>query len=268
MEADELLRGITEDNKSGSTEIAMKVLDFYSLVNPESISMDRVYREISSSHIGMGLVRNLNSLLHATLSNDPLKLGDTVIKLRRDITDQSIESLRNFSGILEDSETVATISNSSAVRETLLKYRDHVSMVYVLEGRPGMEGHALAETLSERGVDAKVVTDSSVQMVSKVCSKAISGSDSILADYTLVHKNGTFPLFLGMKYFGKRNYSLSIDLKFETQFTISNYPVFREHAATEITRLPIAVSNSYYDMTSANLITAYVTNGGVISPGV
>lgn len=268
MGAEELLNQILGDSRSGSTELALKVLDFYSSAKKDGYALEKAYESINAAHSGMGLVRNVNSILQSANSSGKQDLGKVVRNLRKEITEQSGKAVENFSGILSEDETIVTISNSSAVREALLKYRDNVSTLYILEGRPGLEGQTLAEHLTENGLDVTVVTDASVQKVSKECTKAISGSDAVLSDYSLIHKNGTFPLFMGTRYYGKDNYSLSIDLKFETQFDASNYPTFRGHKSSEITDRKIKASNTYYDITPASFITAYVTNGGIISPGV
>lgn len=97
---------------------------------------------------------------------------------------------------------------------------------------------------------------------------ALCGSDSVLSDYSLVHKNGTYPLFLSMKYNGKNTYSITMSIKFELEYNIGSYPEFRQHETSELTDRHVKVSNRYYDITPGSLITAYATDGGLISPGL
>lgn len=261
------LNEIVRDNRSGSTELSLKVADFYSRCSScNGDFMKDAMGRIGSAHIGMGLVRNTNRIMFSAWENDPHSLVEESEKLKLQIKTLSEKAVKNSPDILPDGVSVATISNSSAVRNALVLNRKKIARVYVLESRPGLEGQSMAEELDRNGIDTVLMVDAAVQKASQLAGIAICGSDSVLSDYSLVHKVGTYPLFMSMRKENRKTYSLSISLKFEAEFDGGSYPSFAVHDPREIVQGNLEALNLYFDITPPTLITAYVTDRGIHLP--
>lgn len=262
------LKDILSDNRSGSTEIALKVLDFYSsLSTGEEKFVERACNEIIGFHAGMGIVRNVASELQSQFAKEPETIGETVGKLRKRIAEESSAAIKNANSAIPPGSVLCTISKSSMVWKSILSNRERISEVFVLESRPLLEGRVLAKALSKEAIPYTLVVDSALGIVSKYCDIALLGSDSVLGDLSLVHKIGTYPLSLAMNAAGKKVVSLTTELKFERSFNQSNYPEFKTHPGGEIAPADIRSRNVYFDITPSSLISLYVSNKGSIEPG-
>lgn len=261
-----LLEDILKDTWTGSTGLSLKVLEFYSACR--DCSGDFVFssrNSIDAAHIGMGLVRNVNGILYSTWQENRESIEKESERIRKTMQEQLESSLLHASEVLEDGVSVTTISNSSAVRSALLENREKITRVYLLESRPGLEGQSLAEELENNGIDTFILVDAAVQEAARRSDLALCGSDSVLSDNALVHKVGTYPLFLAMQGLGRKTYSLTFEMKYERGYNSASYPPFRSHRSAEITTRNAKVVNLYFDITPWSLITAYITDRGLVS---
>lgn len=242
----------------------MHVADFYSACVGETLEfLEGARRKIEDAHCGMGLVRNVNSILYRSISDDQdaTKVSN---ELRGEIERQSRRSIEAASEIIPEGAVVATLSDSSAVRGALEAYGQRIGKLYVMESRPGNEGISMASFAGSLGIDTILVVDAAIREITEKCTMALVGSDSVLSDNSLIHKIGTYPLFLSMKSAGKDSYSLTIDLKREERFTFENYPDFLDHGPSEITGSNIPVRNVYYDITPPQLVSYFISDRGII----
>lgn len=261
------MRDLTLDNVSSSTDLAFKVIEFYSNCRDCSAGfMENSRTGISDSHIGLGLVRNCNEILFKKWVELEGDIQGECDYLKDEIQKQTDLSIRNAGEVIPDGATVVTLSNSSAVRKALLRHRSKLQRVYVLESRPGLEGREMASALERGGVDSILIADAAIQQASILSDIALCGSDSILSDWALIHKIGTYPLFLEMNRMGKKTFSMTIGLKSENSFISSTYPVFREHDPRELTPKGKAL-NIYFDKTPVRLVSGFVSDKGLLQKG-
>ncbi len=87
--------------------------------------------------------------------------------------------------LLEGSDRVATISNSSFVARVLVKARP--PLVEVVVGGRGDEGHLMVRELRTTGIDARPVRRPSAPV-------AVVGCDAVFADGAFVNRRGTSTL--------------------------------------------------------------------------
>ncbi len=260
------LSSILKDNRSGSTDLALKVLEFYSVSHDRSSEFMKKSREaISNAHVGLGLVRNVNEILYGKWVSNASEIHIQCESLKMEITDQAELSVKNSLALIEDGSIIATLSNSSAVRRSLILARKELSRVYVLESRPGLEGREMAAKLEENGIDAVLIADAAVQEAAKNSDIALCGSDSVLSDRSLVHKIGTYPLFMAMRRAGKKTYSMTMGLKSENSFDSSTYPSFAIHDPGELVLSGQKALNIYFDITPATLISGYISEKGLLT---
>ena len=95
---------------------------------------------------------------------------------------------------------VVTISCSSTV-QAILEDWPPVD-VLVGEGRPGLEGRALAAGLAAAGRRVTLCTDASLPALLEEGDLILSGADAVEADGTLVNKVGTLALALSGEHLG------------------------------------------------------------------
>lgn len=258
------LAGIISDNVSGSTDIARNILFFftkYSTYDPDEMreAYETVYERLS----GMGLVRNV-----CLRMLDAYEKGISVVEAAYELNqvidrekDQSISMVREVMG---DGVSIVTLSRSSQVKKAILENIELIRQVYILESRPKSEGILLHNELSEKGVDSVVLTDAEMATAAEKSDICLIGSDSVLSDNTVIHKAGSIPLFTLMRELGKKRYVLTTSLKAEMQYDFFTYPAFQHHPCNEIAPDLEDCYNVYFEKISPDLISALITDEGII----
>ena len=162
---------------------------------------------------------------------------------------------------------VYTMSRSGTVERILrdLGRRHIIRRVIVAESRPGGEGVALARALAQDGLPVTRVADAACGVFINEATCVALGADSVRADGSLVNKVGSYPLALMAREAGKPVYVLCETLKVAApEFRL----VLEEKDPVEA--LPdmsagLSARNPYFDVTPASLISAYITENGVLS---
>jgi len=268
MKISEKLREIEKDRLNGSVTIAYSILGAFmeGVVSPEdSGSIIGELENARTTFAGMGLVRNICSILQATLkkNEDPVEMSHGLFS---EIETSSRKAVENSDMLFQEKVSFVTISNSSMIKDIMDRNSKNIRMVSLLESRPNLEAIELAKYLKSAGIPCTIYVDASTFYASQETDFCLVGSDSILGDYSLIHKTGTFPLAMSMNHFGKKFYSIGFELKFERSYTMSTYPRFMEHSSLEITSLGFQARNIYFDITPARYIFSYITENGFISP--
>ena len=168
----------------------------------------------------------------------------------------------NAQELIADKRCVATISYSGTVKQVLTASRWSGSVV-ILESRPMREGFMLAEELSNiRSVEV---------MVDAAMSYAVAGADAILIGADAVFKKGGFigkigcyPLCMLAQKAGKPVYVLADTWKFSDSLDIPLEEGEPEEVWPEARRSSIKIRNPYFEVTPHELVTAYVTEHGVV----
>lgn len=217
---------------------------------------------LDSHFAGMGLVRNVNGIMLSCIrrGEDVEAQAD---KITKSIDEQVERSIGFLDSILADGTRVVTVSRSSHFEKALDRYSDRIDHVYVLESRPVLEGISLHRSLRKKGINSTLVTDAAMGKAAVDSDIALTGSDAVLGDFTLVHKTGTFPLFATMDYLGKSNYALSISLKEERKFDFDSYPEFRKHPCGELEADLTDCQNIYLEKVPEKLVTTVISDKGV-----
>ena len=164
--------------------------------------------------------------------------------------------------------TVYTLSRSGTVERVLRELgQGHIiERVIVAESRPGGEGVALGQALARAGLSVTLVADAAYGDFIGEATGVALGADSLRADGALVNKVGSYPLALVAKAAGKSVYVLCETLK----IAAPDFPLELEEmdpaellpdsGATE----RLSARNPYFDVTPASLITAYITEEGIL----
>ena len=165
--------------------------------------------------------------------------------------------------------TVFTHSLSATVLATLQLLREEgETRVIVTEGRPLNEGHLVARTLAEAGMDTVLVTDAEAGLFVGKADAVLVGADTILPDGTLINKAGTFLVALAARELDVPFYVAAES--FKRRPPEAGVPPLEEMAPDELgaPTLPhLKVRNVYFDITPADLISAWIDETGTVPNG-
>jgi methylthioribose-1-phosphate isomerase len=149
--------------------------------------------------------------------------------------------------------------------------------VWVDETRPLLQGARLTMwELRHRGIDATLICDSVAAQVMREgrVQAVITGADRIAANGDTANKIGTFSVATLAKLFGIPFYVAAPATTFDLSIATGQEIPIEQRAAKEITNgfgkqtAPenVAVYNPAFDVTPAELISAIITDRGVVRP--
>jgi len=133
------------------------------------------------------------------------------------------------------------------------------------EGRPALEGRALAAALSRVGATVEVFADGALASAAHPASALVVGADALTAGW-FVNKAGTRALALAAAAAGVPTYVLAGRDKCLGP-TLSRHLALREGPAAEVwTRPPrgVTVRNPYFERVPWSEVAALVTDRGVV----
>jgi len=203
------------------------------------------------------------------------------IQMCRRIGEHGLTLLRDGDGILThcNAGKLATSKYGTALAPVYLgRERNMLFRVYVDETRPLLQGARLtAFELVSAGVDTTVICDNMASQVMKNgwVQAVLVGCDRVAKNGDVCNKIGTSALAILARYYGIPFYVLgptsTIDLSIETGDDI----VIEQRPAEEITSLwyqkpmvpeGVEVYNPAFDVTPRDLVTAIVTERGILRP--
>lgn len=157
----------------------------------------------------------------------------------------------------------------------LSKQRDISLEVFACETRPVLQGSRLtAWELQQSGVDVTLITDNMAAhtIKTKGINGIIVGADRIAANGDTANKIGTYGLALLAKAFGIPFYVAAPQSTFDLSIQDGSSIPIEERSPKEVTHIGdtqiapdgISVYNPAFDVTPSELITAIITEHGVI----
>jgi translation initiation factor eIF-2B subunit delta len=161
---------------------------------------------------------------------------------------------------------LVTISFSRSVARVLEVLGQTRSLrVACSEGRPALEGRRLATRLAEVGVPVTCFTDAAIGHALGGADAVLVGADAVAAEWFL-NKSGTRMLAATAAQEGVPLYVLASRDKFVSH-TIANRLAGREGGSAEVWQgapAGVAVRNPYFESTPLDLVTAIITDAGVL----
>lgn len=149
--------------------------------------------------------------------------------------------------------------------------------VFVDETRPLLQGSRLtAWELMHDGIDATLICDNmagSLIAAGKV-DAIVVGADRITSKGFVANKIGTYPLALMAKYHGIPFYVVAPDTTFDLSLSYAEEIVIEERdpdevrfvGSQQVAPADMPVYNPAFDITPPELVTAIITNLGIIGP--
>ncbi|MEO1525092.1 MAG: S-methyl-5-thioribose-1-phosphate isomerase [Planctomycetota bacterium] len=222
-------------------------------------------------------------------ADDPSSLRETLVREAVLIHDEDRAMChaigRNGAGLLSDCRNVLTHCNAGGLATstwgTALAPFYHLHQegksphVFADETRPLLQGGRLtAWELSQAGIDVTVITDSmagSLMRLGKI-DAVIVGADRITACGDVANKIGTYPVAVLARHHGLPFYVAAPSSTFDMQLDSGDDIPIEQRDRAEVaepygvTTVPeaAAVLNPAFDVTPAELVTAIITEHGVV----
>ncbi len=189
--------------------------------------------------------------------------------------------IRNNSSVLTicNAGMLATCGNGTALGVLYrAKEEGKTIKVYASETRPLFQGSRLtAWELSKRGIDTTIICDNTAAMLLKEgrINCVITGADRIALNGDAANKIGTYNLAILSKYHGVPFYVAAPASTFDLSLKSGDDIVIEERNRREVTSLlfkkeiapaGVKVINPAFDITENTLITAIITDSGIIRP--
>jgi len=227
--------------------------------------------EINQAIAELILVRPTEPLLQNCLELVHQR-GKSVIKLLiTQLGNIEEEIVKNGLPFINNGSIILTHCHSSTVVNLLrmAKKKGLGFKVYLTETRPKMQGRITAEELTEAGIDSTMITDSEAAfLVSKEDKRKVDlvllGADAVFKDGSIFNKVGSYGISLAAQKAQIPVYILATLLKFSVKKI-----VIEERKAQEIWQdkpKKLTIFNPAFDKIPVELITAYVTEFGIIKP--
>jgi translation initiation factor 2B subunit (eIF-2B alpha/beta/delta family) len=143
--------------------------------------------------------------------------------------------------------------------------------VVTTESRPGNEGLTTLTRLCPRGVEVTIGIDAAMAALMRDCTAVYVGSDDVTSAGDCLAKVGCFPSALVARRYGIPYYIAGDTSKFDPS-SLHGVPVkIREMPATDVVSGDLPehgiVRNPVFELVPADLISAYVTELGILHPG-
>ncbi len=269
---------LCSDNTSGSRAVYRKALKLLSLIisgESPGIRENLLYftTRLESSFPEMQLISALTAKVRSEIEkgNQPADPGSGLSR----IIDSSIAETRKrmstiaetISGMIPSGSTVITLSRSETVLEALqtLHESGKVKAAIISESRPANEGKAMAEELASIGLGVYYTVDAALDWMCGKADFALVGADMVFPDLSAVNKIGTAALARSCR---DRNIPFIVvceSSKLTERGRDGFVPTKRDGGEIYDPRNPgIEVVNFYFEITDSSLISAIVTENGIL----
>jgi eIF-2B alpha/beta/delta-like uncharacterized protein len=190
-------------------------------------------------------------------------------------SEERLDRLAEYgANVIKDGDTVLTHSLSDSVLRTLRAVARQRKSIKVIatESRPLLEGRRTLEAATEFGFSSQLIPDAAMASRAKDATLALVGADAILPSGAFANKTGTFLLALAADYFAIPLYVAAETTKLDPRTVEGHPPILGERSPEELTQgwTPPkggTVWNRFFELTPGDLVEAYVTEAGLVSPG-
>jgi ribose 1,5-bisphosphate isomerase len=223
------------------------------------------------------VTRVLAALDEKTGETSPETLKQAIISGADRVIAGSLKAVKEIAAysarLVTDGDRILTHSYSStvmaALREIALK-RKNIGVTVTRSG-PGRTGERTVREMAATGMPLTFIDDTAAGIYLAEVSKVMVGADRICADGTLVNGAGTYQIALACRRAGIPFHVLCETLKFDSRSKGNEVDLEEKEPGevADLSSLPpgILVRNPYFDTTPPDLITAVVTENGILTIG-
>jgi translation initiation factor eIF-2B subunit delta len=258
------VREIRSDRESGARQLALTTLDALRAVAPDCSGEE--FRECARA---LALARPMMAATQNAVAwawsrymdtGNATEAVDDVIEAIQSAPDGMAASARRA----VPTGTLMTYGYSSSVIELLGRLKPR--RVIVSETRPSHEGIRMARELVAQGVSMTLITEAQMALFAQEADAVIVGADTILPEGDLINRIGTRLLALAAKDADVPLYSISETLKVAAPSEPIPFAPQEGKPAEVCSEKWLEVRNVCYELTPARLLTAYVTETGLVDP--
>jgi ribose 1,5-bisphosphate isomerase len=261
---------LAEDRESGAADLLDRALDILATARAGGVALDDLARRIPHAQPAMAPL--WNAAIEALASQrEPERLDRFARRVAR-----SREALTRFAaGVFEDRDAshplhLVTISASRSVRTVVEAVRRrHPIRVSCAEGRPGLEGRRLAAHLASAGTPVTLYLDAALAQALGDADAVLVGADAV-GPAAFLNKSGTRMLAAAAAQQGVPVYVVATRDKFVAPHVWALLSI-GEGAASEVWEeapAGVLVRNAYFEPTPLDLVTAAITDAGVLGAGM
>ena len=222
-----------------------------------------IVNRLLDTMIGEAAQMDLDSIRLLTISKADEIISDSL---------QAVAQIAQYgSRLIADSDRIMTHSYSStvvaALKEAFTKH-GNIEVITTRSG-PGRTGERTAQELWLYGIPLTFIDDTAVGLYISAVNKVMVGADRVCVDGNVVNGIGTYQLALASEKANIPFYVLCDTLKFDPRLR-SDEVDLEEKEPSEVVepgRLPpeVKVKNPYFDITPLELVTAVVTENGLLT---
>lgn len=186
-------------------------------------------------------------------------------------------------GFVRDGSTILTNGGSRVVASLLQQAANEKGgpsavrfrVIYVLSDSAEPEGMETVRALREKGVPVSTIPESAVAYSLGKTDTVIVGAEGVVENGGIVSRMGTYQIGLLAKAMGKPFYVVAESHKFVRLYPLGQYDLpieqrvidFKtEEDITDGDKQPTAHSSEVVDYTPPHLISALITDSGVLTP--
>jgi ribose 1,5-bisphosphate isomerase len=276
------LRAIESDRSSGAAEIARRCLEIVATIAllDDSGSTAELLGKLNSkadllaqSRPSMAPVANLLNVFRREIEKfrqlHPPEARKKCATIARQTIAQSVKATektaKNAARLIGKNKTVFTHSFSSTVLQAFAFLKNKNLQVIISESRPLCEGYSLATKLSQLKIPTTLITDAQTGLFVKKADMVLVGADTILQDFAVINKAGTYLAALAA-------YDNNIPLyvcseKYKHIYVSDEIPELEAMNPEELNApdLPhVSIENIYFDITPARLISGWINEEEVV----
>jgi methylthioribose-1-phosphate isomerase len=230
------------------------------------------------------VIRNENlpvSEIKQLLHDEAVRIHDEDIRVCRALGEYGLSLIHDGDGILThcNAGSLAAVRYGTALAPLHLgRERGYRFKVYADETRPLLQGARLtAFELTEDGIDTTVICDNMVSSVMKNgwVQAVLVGCDRLAANGDACNKIGTSGVAIIAKHYGIPFYVFAPISTIDMSISDGGQMVIEERSQNEVSEMwyrermtpdGASIYNPAFDVTQADLLTAIVTEAGVIWP--
>jgi translation initiation factor 2B subunit (eIF-2B alpha/beta/delta family) len=253
------LTKILSDNKSGSTEILLNLINWCRSNSKDKKVLKEMTSVVSKEFKSFSNVQSfIKGLSKIIKSKDESQVTIFLKQQEESIVSRYKNLFLNSLHYLKDAKKIATISNSKTISEILVKLNKHHEIYVIIgESRPQFEGRVLAKELLKNKIKIEIMPDALLFNIVEISDAVVIGADTILANGNVVNKIGSRGLAIACKHFKKPFYVLAASDKF------SNRKKYHQEkkSGTEIWNYNhqlLKRTNYYFEVVEKKLITKVI----------
>jgi translation initiation factor eIF-2B subunit delta len=275
------IESIAADSHSGAAQIAERAADILlrRATSGEPASPDAFRRELLATGWALihaqtamaPLVNLVNSVLWKVESEDtPRGLRSAVSQatddFKRMLRQHALRVAEGALGLIGESNTIVTLSNSSTVQHALIHAQRAGRRLEVIcaESRPSLEGREQAALLSNCGLSVKLLNDADAIAAAAQADLALVGAD-MLTNRGLVNKIGTHSMAIVAHEAGVPFYTLCGSEKFLPPgfrpYQQTDQPI--EDTWSDVAR-DVGGGSLFFDFTPLEMLSGIVTEQGIL----